>query len=254
MHPIMTKDMPRTVEHMFKLMDARRHLPKYKLELRLAPFFELFLGDVLGECLRDELHGVGLHPVIIPEFPLRKGTLRDSKGTLKDNGSNQSYNVDYVAFSKDLRDAFLVELKTDMSSISKAQKENLSLARDIHLGPLVCGVIKICQSKYSMKAKYVHLLHRLAKLELVKIPDELYQETFPSPQDGWWNDAFKGVELKVEGKLERTQIIYIQPRKPESGQGVTYIDFSEVAKVVQRFGDIGYVFARYLRKWKEDPG
>ena len=76
-------------------MNAWRHLPGYRLEGRLAPFFELFLLDVLGECLDVELH-----PVVIPEFPLRKGTLDGN------NGSNQSYNVDYVAFSMDRREAF----------------------------------------------------------------------------------------------------------------------------------------------------
>ena len=46
----------RTVAQMFNILDAWRHLPGYRLEGRLAPFFELFLQDVLGESLKDELH------------------------------------------------------------------------------------------------------------------------------------------------------------------------------------------------------
>ena len=31
------------IDDLFNLLDERRHLPKYKLELRASPFFELFL-------------------------------------------------------------------------------------------------------------------------------------------------------------------------------------------------------------------
>lgn len=255
MDPITARDTSQTVAHMFNLMDAWRHLPGYRLEGRLAPFFELFLLDVLGECLDVELH-----PVVIPEFPLRKGTLDC------ENGSNQSYNVDYVAFSMDRRTAFLVELKTDMGSIDDDQKEYLCKAREKGLGPLVCGVIKICNAT-DYQSKYVHLLHLLRHLELVKIPDQdkLYQMTFPTPRRGW-TKAFEGVKPDVEGKLEHTRVIYIQPRKnqPSKVNGESsetkadnnfqYICFRDVAEIVQRYGDLGCVFAHYLRKWAEDPG
>ena len=245
MGPITARDTSQTVAHMFNLMDASRHLPGYGLEGRLAPFFELFLLDVLGELL-----DVDLHPVVIPEFPLRKGTLND-------NNSNQSYNVDYVAFSMDRREAFLVELKTDMSSIDRDQEKYLRLARKSKLRPLVGGIVKICGSKDSKRAKYVHLLHLLAKLELVTIPNQskLYQMTFPSPKSGW-TKSFAGVIPAVEGKLEHARVIYIQPRKDksESDNDFKYIYFRDVAEIVQRFGDLGSVFAHYLRKWSDDPG
>ena len=251
MDPITAGDMSRTVAHMFNAMDACRHLPNYRLEGRLAPFFELFLHDVLSERL-----GVELHPVVIPEFPLRKGTLYD-------NDSNQSYNVDYVAFSMDRGTAYLIELKTDMGSIDRDQEKYLRLAckraheSELRFGKFVCGVIKICGSEYSDRRKYVHLLHLLAKLELVAIADQskLHQMTFPVPRSGW-RKAFDGVEPTVEGKLKHTRIIYIQPRKDESesDNGFKYIDFKDVADIVQRFGDLGSVFAHFLRKWSEDPG
>ena len=70
MTPNTAGDTSRTVAHLFNILDSWRHLPGYRLEGRLAPFFELFLLDMLGKCLDVELH-----PVVIPEFPLRKGTL-----------------------------------------------------------------------------------------------------------------------------------------------------------------------------------
>lgn len=255
MDPIMARDMSRTVGHMFNAMDAWRHLPNYGLEGRLAPFFELFLHDVLSECL-----GVELHPVVIPEFPLRKGTLYEDESLERPNQSN---NVDYVAFSMNCKTAFLVELKTDMGSIYKNQEKYLRLALARGLAPLVGGIVEICGSENcKIKEKYVHLLHLLAKLELVTIPDQskLYQMTFPRPQRGW-TKAFTGVESTVEGKLEDTRVIFIQPSEDKPGSSVTgsdedfkHIYFRDVAEIVQRFGDLGGVVAHYLRKWSEAPG
>ena len=253
MDPITARDTSQTVAHLFNLMDAWRHLPGCRLEGRLAPFFELFLLDVLGECLDVELH-----PVVIPEFPLRKGTLDGENAHAK---PNQSYNVDYVAFSMDRREAFLVELKTDMSSVDDDQKRYLCKAREKGLGEFVSGVIEICTAT-EKATKYVHLLHLLASLKLVSIsdPDKLHQLTFPKRRRGW-TVAFGGVEPTVEGELDHTRIIYIQPREAigestntKCDKHIEYIYFRDVAEIVQRFGDIGSVFAHYLRKWTKDPG
>ena len=256
MDPITARDTSQTVAHMFNLMDAWRHVPNYRLEGRLAPFFELFLLDVLGECLP----GVEFHPVVIPEFPLRKGTLDGEEAHAK---PNESYNVDYVAFSMDRRTAILVELKTDMSSVDDPQKRYLRKARKVGLGEFVGGAIEICGSDSTkVRSKYVHLIDLLAQLELVTIleRESLYQMTFPKPRSGW-TEAFRGVKPAVDGKLQQTRVIYIQPRKPngkssnsKSGQGFEYIDFKEVADTVEQRGDLGCRFANYLRKWTEDPG
>lgn len=236
----------RTVADAFRLMDKWRHLPAYRLEARSAPFFALFLRDVLSRRLN-----VDLHPIIIPEFPLRKGTL------LGDNRSNQSYNVDYVAFSRDRQTAFLVELKTDMSMIDRAQEKYLRCARERKLGPLVCGIIAICR-KSRKRRKYVHLLHHLANLGLVSLGERqpLYKATFPTPRSGW-REVFEHVRATVDGKLHHTRIIYIQPREPNEDRrrdDFEYIHFDEVADIVQPLGDLGRVFAHYLREWRRDPG
>ena len=116
-----------TVSQVFELLNRWRHLPFYSLETRAAPFFALFLRDVLSAHFRAEMH-----EILIPEFPLRIGTLytKDElklrSGTGREPGTNQSYNVDYVALAKDNNTAYLVELKTDMGSKRVEQDEYLS--------------------------------------------------------------------------------------------------------------------------------
>ena len=65
-----------TVADVLGLLDEWRHLPAYGLETRVAPFFALFLREVLSARF-----GVELHPVVIPEFLLRKGTLYGESST-----------------------------------------------------------------------------------------------------------------------------------------------------------------------------
>ena len=257
MTPLMESDTSQTIADAFRLMDDWRHLPAYRLQARADPFFALYLRDVLSQHLNLELH-----PVVIPEFPLRAGSLygedklarlREKKGTAPRD--NQSYNVDYVAFSHDCETAFLVELKTDMSSIDYAQECYLRCARDRNLGPLVEGVVTICKDSRKRR-KYVHLLHLLANLGLVSIEEReaLYRKTFPTPQSGWSN-VFDCVKATVDGKLKCTQIIYIQPRESKKPKkDLEYIYFDDVADIVQPLGDLGRIFADYLRQWKCDPG
>ena len=247
MTPATAGNKSRTVAQMFNILDAWRHLPGYRLEGRLAPFFELFLQDVLGECLKDELHPAGLHPVVIPEFPLRKGTL-DS-----DNDSNQSYNVDYVAFSKNRQKVFLVELKTDMGSRRPEQDEYLLDARQKPFRCFVLGTMQLARAS-KQKPKYLHLMHLLSNLELVSIENaaNLYHRTYPKPRSGW-NKAFDGVQLvgSWESEDTKSKVVYIQPecKRDDPDHGTRYIGFSEVADTVQQRGKLGYLFANYLRQW-----
>ena len=81
----------------------------------------MFLRDVLSTHFCAEIH-----ETVIPEFPLRIGTLyqngdNQGRGSAagKKPSAEQSYNVDYVAFSKGNGIAYLVELKTDLASIRK---------------------------------------------------------------------------------------------------------------------------------------
>ena len=89
-----------TLETLFRNLDRWRHFAGFPLEARVDAMIGLFLPKVIEDAL-----GVGkMHPMVIPQFPLKK----------KDN--NQSDKVDFLALSKDDGKAFLVEIKTDMGS------------------------------------------------------------------------------------------------------------------------------------------
>ena len=244
----MSANESRTIADVFNLLDRWRHLPAYRLESRVAPFFALFLRDVLSARF-----GVELHNVVIPEFPLRIGTLYP-EGKSPPNRSeekrqswrNLSYNVDYVAFSKDRNSkdrkmAFLVELKTDMDSLRESQSQYLLDTRRVGLKALVKGVIEIWEAT-KKKEKYGHLLYLLSKLGLVSPP---------SSRNGNLRNAFDGVQATVDKQDWEIKIVYIQPtEKPD----FEYIYFDEVADVVQERGELGCIFANYLRQWTAEAG
>lgn len=65
---------------------------------------DALIGLFLPKVIEGSL-GVGeMHPVVFPQFPLKK------------SDNNQSDKVDFLALSKDGGSAFLVEVKTDMGS------------------------------------------------------------------------------------------------------------------------------------------
>ena len=239
-----------TIQRLFETLDGWRHLPGYRLEGRLAPFFELFLLDIL----RDRFPDIPLHPVVIPEFPLRIGTLF---GPGTSAGENQSCKVDYAVFSADLDTTLLVELKTDMSYRRDKQDEYLLLASEIPFADFVLATRKLAKASHS-KRKYVHLLHRLSQLGLVSLTPaaRLYAKTFPTPCSGW-TDAVDQLTFTVRGKLCETRIVYIQPESENDDPDTRtfHLGFESVARIVQDAGELGSVFAKYLRDWAcQKPG
>lgn len=237
-----------TVGHVFELLNRSRHLPFYSLETRAAPFFAIFLRDVLKARFKTEIQ-----EAVIPEFPLRIGTLcKDER--------NQSYNVDYVAFGKDNRAVYLVELKTDMDSRREAQDEYLAKARDIDFIDLLEGVRKSAKAS-NRKQKYVHLLHRLHLAGFVSKDDalcNLYERSFGKVVPGW-TEALKGLEFKAQ-RYSKPKVVFVQPKKGKSDKkksenhGFEFIYFEQVANIVQSRGELGRTFAKYLRRWTEDAG
>ena len=93
-----------TIDRVFDTLEEWRRLPSYQLERRADIFFAMFLTDALEKHIKTELERF-----VIPELPLRKGTLRTNKGS---NDLNRSVKLDYVVFSKDYKRVFFVELKT----------------------------------------------------------------------------------------------------------------------------------------------
>ena len=220
-----------TVKRAFKLLDRWRHLPAYQLERRADIFFALYLPEVLGERF-----GRKINPLLVPEFPIRKGLLPKY-----DNNDNQSIKADYLALEDGAlpKRAFLVELKTDSASRRDDQDANLSHAVDVGLKRLVEGVIDICGAT-DQRRKYVHLLHLLSRLDLIEYDDAL----FPKMQ----GEALKRVKHKVEEKKEcewpSLELVFVQPKNNTVG-------FEEFANVISKGGpdDLRSTFARHLRTW-----
>ncbi|MDE0062857.1 MAG: hypothetical protein OXP09_22885 [Gammaproteobacteria bacterium] len=254
----MTDGASPTIHDVFEVLNRWRHLPSYPLEGRAAPFFEVFLRDVLSVHFETRIHDT-----LVPEFPLRVGTLYPdeagggpgSTGARKPS-RDQSYNVDYVAFGTDNRTAYLVELKTDVESIRTEQQDYLDTARNTAFRSLVEGVGELARAS-NRKQKYVHLLHRLAAdgLELVHMPKALYDKSFPKMRPGWTR-AMDALSVGREADL-RVEIVFVQPRKHESSDrpgDFHYIYFDDVADIVEKRGDLGQVFAAYLRQWTKQAG
>lgn len=256
----MTANESPTVGDVFELLNRWRHLPFYSLETRAAPFFALFLRDVLSETLNVEIH-----ETVIPEFPLRIGSLytTDEERKELDAGRNQSFNVDYVAFAKDKSTAFLVELKTDMGSKRDEQDKYLGKARDVEFNLLVRGVRKLAKASNS-KQKYVHLLHQLSLAKFVCGNEELcelYKKSFSKCRVvPGWTRAIDGLKMG-DTICSKTKVVFIQPKPdPKLTKGKSdacdfeYICFKKVAEIVQTKGELGKLFAQHLRQWVKEAG
>ena len=221
-----------TIEkQLFALLDKQRHLPKYNLELRTSPFFELFLPKILGES------GMPVKTPIIPEFPLKKN-------------NDQSNNVDFFALSKDSNSAFLIELKMDTRARRSSQDAYLKKAKRESLVALICGIKQIGRYSRSYR-KYVHLLKQLADLELVDSVSEAVDKAFSDNPRGVreaiWN-------VKVTAPECCPKMVYIQPTQSNStSEDCITITFEQVATVVAKHGTLGKVFAEYLTKWQYPP-
>ena len=111
---ILTDSEQPTMETLFNHLDRWRHFAGFPLETRVDALFGLFLPKVIEDCCGVE----EMHPHVIPQFPLKK------------TDNNQSAKVDFFALSRDGGRAFLIELKTDMSSRRKEQYDYLRGARE----------------------------------------------------------------------------------------------------------------------------
>ena len=249
-----------TLRDVFDVLDRWRHLPSYRLEPQVAPFIALYLRHVLERRLN-----VDLHPVVIPEFPLRLGTLLrhgglKSEDRSKEASDNQSVKVDYVAFSRDRTRAYLVELKTDDASMESGQEKYLCAASRTDFHHLVAGIVCMCKAS-KKKQKYVHLLHRLSQIGFLDVGDELYEKSFRKFGNGQarvvpgWTKALQPTRDSVDGRGVMIEVVYIKPTNDEKKQGdFHYIDFDEVAGFISENGELGRLLACFLRRWTVKAG
>ena len=141
-------------------LDQWRHLPAYQLERRVDVFFGMLLPEII-ESRFNVPRGK-----LIPEFPLHKGETRISE----DPDNNQSVNVDFALFCSqpESERIFLVELKTDMRSINKAQLCKMIKAKEAESKSVLSGVVKAANASAAPR-KYAQLIWRLSEIGCINV-------------------------------------------------------------------------------------
>ena len=214
------------------LLDRWRHLPSYRLEPRADAMFGMFLPDVLDRHLAPR--GIMVDPWVIPEFPLgQRGTKRSDK-------------ADFFAVSRDRKHAFLIELKTDMTSLRGGQEEYLERAIKRGLGALLLDIASMAKAKNPrVRRKYFHLLQAVADLDLMTLPPNLEERIYCRPRG-----VYKCIEqIIIPEALPKVAVIHVLPKKVKATEGMDCIDFESFAAVVENGGDFGRRFAASLREW-----
>lgn len=228
------------IDALFGLLDAWRHLPAYRLEPRADPFFALYLQEVVTAHT-----GVRLKPIIVPEFPLRLGSVWADESPQR----NQSVKVDYVLTSEDDSVVFLVELKTDQTSRRDKQDRYLKQACEVGLAPLIQGIVDIAgvtPSKYVRK--YLYLLNELVRLGWVEVPPAVFAHAFPRPRPGL-SAALRNIRVHLQPPGPQLKTLYIQPAIREDSPD-DVISFEQFAATVEAHGDpVSLTFAAHLRRW-----
>ena len=181
----------------FDMMADWKHLPAYKAEPRIDSLVGFYLKEIVSDHLKnDKIIG------IIPEFPLRLGTLAIKEVHKEKKYADLSYKVDFYLLGESGTNYF-VEFKTDSGSRNSKQDGYLKKAIEITMPKIVEGIHSIFGATLPMyKHKYEHLIKKLKQLELI---DD--------------NKTYKG---KIE-------IIYVQPRQ-DNILDATVIGFEAVSE------------------------
>jgi hypothetical protein len=233
----------------FERMNDWRHLPSYQLERRADLLFSLYLPEVLSKRT-DTI----INQDLIPEFPIRIGTINKNKENI-----NQSKKVDYLALSNDGRKAYLIELKTDNTSITEEQTETLLTACEKSFAELLEGVFKIFKSdslNSTRRRKYLYFLEKLDQMKQINMPGEL--KTFMG------KDTLRGIISAAEGlkattEVEKPKPVYILPSYPDKSNGyeekidiITFADFIEVIEKKNYNDKVSTQFKKCLDDWAKN--
>lgn len=225
-----------SIQSVFDRLDEWRNFPAYALERRADVFFSFFLVSLLNAEFR-----IGADSAVLPEFPLKK------------DESHQSRKVDFFVVAADRHRSFLVELKTDKNSLSDSQLEYLNEARSKNLSSLIADVKTIAlKAKRPHRYKYLHLLNRLADLNLLHLDKKLRKESFDPP-----NHICKYMEdnVLIETIDSTPQVVCVVPEIPsisEKYSSYKWFSFEDVAERIENEGAIGRRFAESLRSWACD--
>ncbi len=207
-----------TIDNLFNLLDDWRTLPAYQLERRADIFFALYLDKIL-----EKHRGVKID-LMIPEFPVRLGSLPDNNPQ-----DNRSYKIDYLVYAAEQQRVFLLELKTDQRSLRGKQGEYLEQASEIKVSGLLEGLRAIYKATIQ-KVKYNNLLQKLETI-------------------GWIERT--GSDFIIHAPNITPEVLYIQPTNKDKNSDV--ISFDNIIPILSAIDDpIAARFAISLEKWKGD--
>lgn len=199
------------MNQIFDLLDQWRLLPAYQLERRADIFFAIYLKEIIENCTNYSVEK------IIPEFPVRVGTVYPERG------GNQSFKIDYLVICKET--VLLIELKTDAASRRNKQDEYLIATKNAKISELIDGLSKIYEASTS-KVKYTRLRNELSEID--------------------WSEK-KNIEIIY---------IQPVPNENEDtgGDNPTFIYFETIAKLLEKKDSkLAQRFAKSLKKWKISP-
>lgn len=218
------------IEKIFELLTKWYEYPKYQLERRLDIFFSIYLPEILKEKgIYFELKD------IFPEFPLKKE-------------NNQSTNVDYAIFENkdDEANLYLVELKTEMNSISLKQADYYKKAQEKNLIDILGEIIEI--KKHSKQwRKYEKLLKDIKERYNIIKPNSKEKE---KKREWIVNDNNPKI-------LNNVKVIYIVPNnekdellKEKNNFEVIYFD--DIIKIIEnKYNDrLSKMFCSILKKMR----
>jgi hypothetical protein len=201
------------INQLFANLDMWRHFPAYQLERRADVFFSIFLPDYLKTERGFDVQA------IIPEFPIRVGTIHSKKEI------NKSFKVDYLIKVRNSNRILFIELKTDNTSRRDKQDWYLSAAKKKGMQSLLRGLQQIYRATNS-KSKYRHLLRALERADLIRLADHGGFEIIPQEID--------------------ISILYLQP----TGDADSTITFDQLANFVgKKQDDLSRRFSQSLREW-----
>lgn len=229
--------MEKQLNEIFNQLTRWRSLPNYQMERRIDIFFSIYLHDLL-----EFMEGSKVNPIIIPEFPIKRGIVREGDKT------NKSIKIDYVAFD-DIGTVYYIELKTDIKSRSLIQDQYLEECRKKGFNTILDGLKDIFVATKS-KNKYYCLFELLQAANVVKLPDKLKQAIKSNSAEVI--ELIK--EIKVVKEFPNIKIVYIQPRKTENKNNIC-IEYDDIVNFLQKRNDgLSSLFSEYLPKWKNTAG
>lgn len=200
------------LDKIFEYLNDWMKLPKYQLERRVDIFFSIYLEEILSKKLE-----IGKEQIkeILPEFPLRK----EKKTGKEIYASNNADYAVFVAKNEKIK-MYLVELKTEMDSISGIQKEYYKTAKGKKLKEILKDIIEI-EKKSDQWRKYDYLLGKLERLDLIKIN-----------KDNGKNYRKEWKVITDNISKDKIEVIYITPINPENCEytNITFKDVREFLK------------------------